>query len=230
MEQRMINISTTGDVGAARNRVLRNTYALLGLSMVPTLLGAWLGIQMHFSALFAGSPAMSFVLFLAVAFGFFYAIERFKNSPIGVALLLGFTFFMGLMLSRILQFTLGFSNGGQLIALAAGGTGVIFLGMATLATTIKRDLSGMGKFLFIGVLLLLAASFANIFLQIPAMFLTISVLVCAVFSAYLMYDINRIVTGGETNYITATLAIYLDVYNIFQSLLSILGFLGGNRD
>jgi modulator of FtsH protease len=227
MEQRMTNSSTT--YGVERNRVLRNTYALLSLSMVPTLLGAWLGVQMHFS-FFAGSPLMGIVLFLAIAFGFFYGIERFKHSPVGVALLLGFTFFMGLMLSRILQATLGFSNGGQLIALAAGGTGVIFFGMATLASVVKRDLSGLGKFLFMGVLLLLAASIANVFLQIPALFLTVSVLVCAVFSVYLMYDINRVITGGETNYIRATLAIYLDVFNIFQSLLSILGILGGNRD
>lgn len=213
----------------ARNRVLRNTYWLLALSMIPTVLGAWLGVQLHFS-LFAGSPMISFVLFLAVAFGFFYAIEKTKNSGLGVAVLLGFTFFMGLMLSRLIEFTLGYSNGASLIMTAFGGTAIIFCGMATIATVSKRDFSGLGKILFAGVLVLIVASLANIFLQLPALQLTISVIAIAIFSAYILYDVQQVVNGGETNYISATLAIYLDVYNIFVNLLSLLGILGGNRD
>lgn len=213
----------------ARNRVLRNTYWLLALSMIPTVLGAWLGVQLHLS-LFAGSPMIGFVVFMAVAFGFFYAIEKTKNSGLGVAVLLGFTFFMGLMLSRLIEYTLGFSNGAQLIMTAFGGTALIFGVMATVATVSKRDFSSMSKWLFAGVLVIIVASLANIFLQLPALQLTISVVAIAIFSAYILYDVQQVINGGETNYISATLSIYLDVYNVFVNLLSILGIVGGNRD
>lgn len=225
-------MATTGVASApalARNRVLRNTYLLLAISMVPTVAGAWLGMQLKF-ALFTGHPAMGFILFLAIAFGFFYGIEKTKNSGMGVALLLAFTFFMGLMLSRMLGVVLGLANGASLIALAFGGTAAIFGAMSMVATTTKRDLSKMGKFLFIGVIMLIVAMFANIFLQIPAMMIALSVLAIAIFSAFMLYDVNRIVTGGETNYITATLAIYLDIYNVFVNLLALLGIAGGSND
>lgn len=221
--------SGTAGALAVRNRVLRNTYWLLALSMIPTILGAWIGVVTGFS-LMARNPLIGFVIFMAVAFGFFYAIERFKNSGVGVALLLGFTFFMGLMLSRLIGMILGFSNGASLIMTAFGGTAVIFGVMATVATVSKRDFSGLGKWLFMGVLVLIVGSVANIWLQLPAMMLTISVLAIAIFSAYILFDVQRIVNGGETNYVTATLAIYLDVYNIFTNLLAILGIFGGNRD
>ena len=213
----------------SQNRVLRNTYWLLALSMVPTVLGAWLGVQLKFN-FFSGSPAIGFVLFLAIAFGFFYGIEKTKNSGMGVALLLAFTFFMGLMLSRLLTFVLGFGNGAQLIGLAFGGTAIVFTAMASLASTIKRDLSGMGKFLFVGVVMLIVAAFANIFMHVPGLMIAISVIAIGIFSAFMLYDINRIVTGGETNYVTATLAIYLDVYNVFTNLLALLGITGGSSD
>ncbi len=211
------------------HRVLRNTYLLLGLSMVPTVLGALVGIQMGFS-FFAGSPLISFLLFMGIAFGFMWGIERNKDSGLGVALLLGFTFFMGLMLSRILQFALGFSNGGTMIAMAAGGTGAIFLVLSSLAATTKRDFTGIGKFLFAGMILILLAAVANIFFQIPALSLTIAAAAVGIFSAYILYDISRIVHGGETNYVTATLAVYLDIYNVFVSLLQLLMALTGERD
>ena len=229
----MSDIQTLNPAGAsttlapAQNRVLRNTYMLLALSLVPTVFGAILGVQMKFS-FFADNPFIGFMLFLAIAFGFFYAIEKTKNSAWGVAILLGFTFFMGLMLSRLLGVVLNMSNGGTLIATAFGGTSVIFFAMATLAGTIKRDLSNMGKFLMIGVLLVILAAVANIFLQISALTLTIMVLAIGIFSALLLYDVNRIITGGETNYVSATLAIYLDIYNIFSNLLALLGITGGN--
>jgi FtsH-binding integral membrane protein len=214
----------------ARNRVLRNTYWLLAATMVPTVLGAWAGMQFGF-AWFSGSPFIGALIFLGIAFGFFYAIERTKHSVTGVYLLLGFTFFMGLMLSRLIGMALGLSNGAQLIGIAAGGTGLVFMGMASIATTTKKDLSGMGKFLMIGVVVLLVAALANIWLQMPALMLTVSALAVAIFSALLVYDINRIVNGGETNYISATLAIYLNVYNIFSNLLVILmSLFGGNRE
>lgn len=221
--------TATQDIAQQQNRVLRNTYALLALSMAPTIAGAVLGVQMKFSFL-AGSPFIAFMLFLGVAWGFMWSIERSKNSGMGVALLLGFTFFMGLMLSRILQVALGFSNGGTLIAMAAGGTGAIFCSLAAVASTGKRDFSNLGKFLFAGVILLLVAAAANIFFQIPALALAISAIAVVLFSAYILYDINRIVQGGEDNYITATLAVYLDIYNVFVSLLHLLMVFTGDRD
>ncbi|RLJ64755.1 modulator of FtsH protease [Sulfurisoma sediminicola] len=217
------------DSALATNRVLRNTYALLGLSMVPTVIGALVGIQLKFSFL-AGSPMVSFLLFLGIAFGFMWGIEKTKNSGMGVVLLLAFTFFMGLMLSRILQVALGFSNGGTLIAMAAGGTGAIFFTLAGVAATTKRDFSGLGKFLFAGMILILVAALANIFFQIPALSLAIAALAVVIFSAYILYDINRIVQGGEDNYISATLAVYLDIYNVFVSLLQLLLAFSGERD
>lgn len=221
--------SGSGVLAEQRNRVLRNTYWLLALSLVPTVLGAWIGVSMGFR-FFSGSPLIGFMVFMGVAFGFFFAIEKFKNSGIGVALLLGFTFFMGLMLSRLIGAVLGFSNGAQLIMMAFGGTALVFFGMATLATTIKRDLSGMGKWLMVGAIMLIVAIFANIFLKMPALAATISALAVVIFSAFMLYDIKRVIDGGETNYVTATLAIYLDVYNVFQSLLSLLGIFGGERE
>lgn len=216
-------------VEAGRNRVLRNTYFLLALSMIPTVIGAVVGVNLGFT-FFAGSPVISFLLFLGIAFGFMWGIERNKNSGLGVALLLGFTFFMGLMLSRILQFALGFSNGGSLIAMAGVGTGVIFFTLAGIATVTKKDFSFMGKFLFIGVIVLLLAALANAFLQVPALALTVSAAAVMIFSAYILYDVSRIVNGGEDNYISATLAIYLDVYNVFVSLLNLLMAFSGERD
>jgi modulator of FtsH protease len=214
---------------AARNRVLRNTYALLALSMVPTVLGAWIGVRTGFS-FFAGSPFIGLLVFLAVAFGFFFAIDRFKNSGIGVLLLLGFTFFMGLMLSRLIGHVLGMANGAQLIMTAFGGTAAIFGVMATVATVSKRDFSGLGKWLFVGFLVILVASIANIWLQMPALMLTVSALAVLIFSAFILVDLQRVVNGGETNYVTATLSIYLSVYNVFSNLLAILGIVGGDRD
>jgi modulator of FtsH protease len=210
-----------------RNRVLRNTYWLLALSMVPTVLGAWLGVATGIVA--AMGVGMSFIVFMVGAFGFIYAIEKTKNSAAGVPVLLAFTFFMGLMLSRLLAFVLGMNGGAALIMTAFGGTAVAFLAMATLSTVIKRDLSTMGKFLSIGAVMLLLAIVINLFVQSSALFVTIAVLMVGIFSAFIVYDLKRVRDGEETNYISATLAIYLDLYNIFQALLSLLGF-AGSRD
>jgi modulator of FtsH protease len=216
-------------LGVDRQRVLRNTYALLALSMVPTVLGAWLGVSMGFS-LFAGSPLVSFIAFMAIAFGFFFAIEKYKTSGLGVILLLAFTFFMGLMLSRLLGFALERADGAKVISLAFGGTGLVFVGMASIASTMKRDVSGMGKWLAMGVLVLIVAGVANIWLQLPALMLAVSAMAVAIFSAFIVYDLKQIIDGGETNYVSATLAIYLDVYNVFTSLLQLLMALGGGGD
>jgi modulator of FtsH protease len=225
-----MTVNPASTLAPSQNRVLRNTYWLLALSMVPTVLGAWIGVATGFNLFSVVHPAVGFILFMVVAFGFIFAIQKTKDSALGIPVLLGFTFFMGLMLAGMLSMILTFRNGASLIGLAFGGTAAIFAGMATWASTTKRDLSGMSKFLFIGVIMLLVAVFANIFLQLPGLTIAISVIALAIFSAYLLYDLNRIMIGGETNYITATLAVYLDLFNIFQNLLMLLGIFGGDRD
>ncbi len=194
---------SAGTLATDRNRVLRNTYWLLALSMVPTVLGAWVGVSTGITA--GLGSGMSAIIFLAGAFGFMFAIEKTKNSAAGVPVLLAFTFFMGLMLARMLAMVLGFKNGTSLVMTAFAGTAVVFIGMASLATVIKRDLSGMGKFLFVGALILLAAGIVNIFMQSTAMMMTLSVLAIVIFSGFILFDIKRVIDGGETNYISATL-------------------------
>jgi modulator of FtsH protease len=211
-----------------RNRVLRNTYWLLALSMLPTVLGAWIGVATGIVATL--SPGVSLGVFLIGAFGLMAVIQKTKDSAAGVAALLAFTFFMGLMLSRLLSMVLGFQNGPTLVMTAFGGTAAIFFGMASMATVIKRDLSGFGKFLMVGAWILFFAFLANFFLQSSALMLTLLVVCLGLFSAYMLYDIKRVIDGGETNYITATLAIYLDIFNVFQSLLALLGIFGGSND
>jgi modulator of FtsH protease len=213
---------------AERNRVLRNTYWLLALSLVPTVLGAWLGVAMGLAQAMSGWVGL--VVFLAGAFGFIYAIEKTKNSAAGVPVLLGFTFFMGLMLSRMIAMVLGFKNGSELIMTAFGGTAGVFFVMASLSSVIKRDLSGMGKWLFVGAMALVVGGVINVFVGSTAGMMALSVASIGIFSAYMLYDIKRIVDGGETNYISATLALYLDIINVFQSLLALLGIFGGERD
>ena len=213
---------------AQRNRVLRNTYALLALSMVPTVLGAWLGVASGIASMM--TPGVGAIVFLAGAFGFMFAIEKTKNSSAGVPVLLAFTFFMGLMLARLIGTVLGLANGASLVMTAFAGTGAIFLGMASLSTAIKRDLSSMGKFLFIGMIMLLVAGIANIFIQSSALMITLSVISIGIFSAFILHDLKRVQDGYETNYITATLGVYLSIYNVFQSLLALLGIFGGRDE
>jgi modulator of FtsH protease len=217
-----------GGLATDSQRVLRNTYWLLALSLVPTVLGAWIGVAT--GVLRTMGPGISMIVFFVGAFGLMFLVEKTKDSAIGVAALLGFTFFMGLMLSRLIGHVLGYKNGTSLVMTAFGGTAAIFFTMATLATVIKRDLSSMGKFLTVGAVVLMVACIANFFLQSSALMLTILVLMLGVFSAFMLYDIKRVIDGGETNYISATMAIYLDIYNVFQSLLSLLGIFGGDRD
>ena len=234
MNDRQLIAAAQGPAGvsatalAQRNRVLRNTYWLLALSMVPTVLGAWIGLMTGVTR--ALSPGVGLVVFLAGAFGFIFAIEKTKNSAAGVPVLLGFTFFMGLMLSRMIAMVLGFKNGSELVMTAFGGTAGVFLVMASLATVIKRDLSGMGKWLFVGALVLMVGAIINVFVGSTAGMAAISVAAIGIFSAYMLYDLKQIMDGGETNYISATLALYLDLFNVFQSLLALLGIFGGERD
>jgi len=209
-------------------RVLRNTYALLALSMIPTVLGAWLGLATGIASAMGGG--LSMIVFMVGAFGLIWAIEKNRNSAAAVPLLLGFTFFMGLMLSRLVGFVLGLGNGTGLVMMAFAGTGTIFFGMAALSSIIKRDLSTMGKWLFIGAVMLMVAGIANIFIQSSALMITLSVMSIGIFSAFVLHDLKRVQDGSETNYVIATLGVYLSLYNVFQSLLMLLGIFGGRDE
>lgn len=221
----------TGDLlAASQNRVLRNTYLLLAISLLPMVGGAWLGMQLNFIALFKAAPIMTPLLMFGAMLGTLFVVTALRNSAWGVAALLVFTFVSGVFLTPILSVAGGLKNGGQLVALAGGMTAAIFFAMATIATVTKRDFGFLGKFLFVGLVLLVVASLANLFFQVPAVSLTISAIAVLLFSAYLLYDVSNIVNGGETNYVTATLGIFLNLYNIFVSLLNLLMAFSGQRD
>ena len=233
MNDRVTTLPSSADYGYGisqeqRHKVLRNTYWLLALSLLPTVLGAWIGVASGITQSLRGG--LGVIVFLGGAFGFMYAIEKTKNSAAGVPVLLGFTFFMGLMLSRMIGMILGFSNGAELIMTAFAGTAGVFFVMASVASVVKRDLSGMGKWLFVGAMVLIVGSVINIFVGSTAGMMAISVAAIGIFSAFMLYDLKRILDGGETNYISATLALYLDIFNVFQSLLALLGIMGGERD
>ncbi len=220
------NVGLASSSLAVRHRVLRNTYWLLALSMIPTVLGAVVGVQLQVTIF---NSMFGMLLFLGVAFGFIWAIEKNKNSGVGVAVLLGFTFFMGLMLTPLLMRTLHYANGAALIMTAFGGTAAVMVVMASIATVSKRDFSVVGKWAFSGLIVLILASIANMFFQVALFQIVISTVAVAIFSAFLLYDVQRVVNGGETNYISATLSIYLNLYNIFVNLLSLLGLAGDRR-
>ncbi|HEU0220392.1 MAG TPA: Bax inhibitor-1/YccA family protein [Gallionella sp.] len=218
-----------GTLATEQNKVLRNTYMMLALTMIPTVIGAFIGVSMNFSFM-AEHPIMSSLLMFGAMMGMLFAVTALRNSVWGIAALLGFTLLAGVFLGPILQVALHLKNGAQLVGMAAGGTGIIFFSLATVATVTKKDFSFMGKFLFIGLILLIVASLANIFLAIPALALTISAIAVLIFSAYILFDVSRIVHGGETNYVMATLALYMDIYNLFINLLSLLMAFSGERD
>ena len=215
---------------AAPNQVLRNTYWLLALSMLPTIAGALIGMSLNFAAFFHASPIMAPLLMLAAMFGSLFLVAALRNSGWGIAAVFGFTFISGLMLAPTLQIAAGLRNGGQLVALAGGMTAAVFLVMATIATVSKRDFSFLGKFLFVGLILLVIAMLANLFLQIPALAITLSAICVLIFSLYLLHDVSAIVHGGESNYIMATTRLFLDLLNLFLGLLNLLMMLSGQRD
>jgi modulator of FtsH protease len=212
-----------------QQRVLRNTYLLLAVSLIPTALGAVIGTNLNLSFLRA-SPIISFFAIIAVFYGWIFAIERNKNSGLGVALLLGFTLFMGLLLGPMFQQILGFKNGAQLVMLAAGGTAAVFFGLAAVASSTSRNFSGLGNFLTVGVIVVMLAVIANVFFASPVLHLAILSIFVVLSSLIILWQINSIVRGGETNYVSATLTLYVAVYNLFTSLLQLLGIFGGDRE
>ena len=229
MQYESQTLTQTGSLALTQNKVLRNTYLMLALTMIPTIIGAAIGTSINFSFM-ASSPIMSSLLMFGVMMGMMFAVTALRDSVWGIAALLGFTLVAGVFLGPILQVALHLKNGAQLIGMAAGGTGIIFFSLATIATVTKKDFSFMGKFLFIGLILLIVASLANIFFQIPALSLTISAIAVLIFSAYILYDVSNIVRGGETNYVMATLGLYLNIYNLFINLLQLLMAFSGERD
>lgn len=222
--------STDQVVVAEPNKVLRNTYWLLALSMLPTIAGAYVGMAINFAGFFRTSPIMAPLLMLAAMIGSLFIVAALRNSAWGVLAVFVFTFIAGVSLAPTLSFAAGLRNGGQLIALAAGMTAGVFFVMATIATVSKRDFSFLGKFLFVGLVLLVIASLANLFLQIPALAITVSAIAVLIFSMYLLYHVSEIVRGGETNYIMATVSLFLDILNLFLSLLNLLMVFAGQRD
>jgi len=221
---------TTVDAGSSPNSVLRNTYWLLALSMLPTIFGAYVGSSINFAGLYKTSPIMAPLIMFGAMFGMLFVVSALRNSVWGIAAVFGFTFVSGIMLAPMLQHAAGFRNGGQLVALAGGMTAVVFFVMATIATVSKRDFSFLGKFLFVGLVLLIVASLANLFFQVPAASLAISAIAVLIFSMYLLYDVSEIVRGGQTNYIMATLGLFLDLFDIFVNLLNLLLAFSGQRD
>ena len=204
-----------------QNKVLRNTYMMLGLTMIPTVIGALVGMSIDFSVI-ALHPFMAFGAFMLVTMGMQMGITANRNNSMGIVLLFGYTFLLGLMLGPILQHAVHLNNGGQLVGLAAGSTGLIFLTMAAIGTTTKKDFSYMGKFLSIGIMVAFIAIIANMFFHIPALSVAISSVFVLISSGFIMYEVNQIVRGGETNYVMATLSLFISIYNIFTSLLNIL--------
>lgn len=218
----------TQDLALQQHKVLRNTYMLLALTLIPTVIGAAIGTNIDLSFMRA-SPVMSFFAILAVFYGWIYAIERNKESALGVVLLLGFTLFLGLLLGPLLQRVLGFNNGVQLVMMAAGGTAAVFFVMAGIASSTKRDFSGLGNFLMVGAVIIMLAVVANVFLASPMLYLVLISAFVLFSSLMILWQVNAIVRGGETNYVSATLTLYVSIYNLFSSLLQLLG-LGGSND
>ena len=215
---------------ATQNKVLRNTYAMLGLTMIPTVIGAMVGVNMNFAWMMVASPILLFVGVMATVYGMSWLVAKNADNAAGVWLLFAFTFLLGMLLGPILQAALNLSNGAQLIGLAAGGTAISFLTLSAIASSTKRDFSFMGKFLTIGMVLVIVAILANFFFKIPALSLTISAVIVMLMAGFILYEINQIVRGGQTNYIMATMSIYISLHNMFTHLLSLLMSLMGNRD
>jgi modulator of FtsH protease len=229
-EYRVAAVPASGQgVLETHHKVLRNTYLLLALSLVPTAVGAMLGMNLNLGFMRA-NPVLSSLAVIAIFYGWIFAIERNRDSGLGVGLLLGFTLFMGVILGPLLKVALGLANGGQLVMLAAGGTAATFFGLATVATTTKRDFSVLGNFLMVGVIVVMLAVLANLFLASPVLHLVICGVFVILSSMLILYHLNAVVNGGETNYVSATLSIYIAVYNLFTSLLQILMAVSGQRE
>lgn len=201
----------------ATNKVLKNTYMLLALTLLFSAVTAWVSMQIM------PSRGISLVCSIAAIGILWFVLPRFANSAAGIGIVFLVTGLLGFSLGPILAYYLQMANGGQVVMTALGGTGVIFLALSGYVLTTKKDFTFLGGFLITGFLVLLGAMLLNLFLSIPAMSLAISAGVIMIMSGFILYDTSRIVRGGETNYILATVGLYISIYNIFTSLLHILG-------
>lgn len=206
----------------ATNKVLRNTYMLLSMTLLFSAATAGLSMAIQ------PGPMMGLVAMLA-AFGVLFALGRFANSTTGLWLTFLFTGLLGFSLGPTLnQYLAMFSNGGEIIMLALGGTGAIFLGLSAYALTTRKDFSFLGGFLMVGILLAVLASFALLFFSVPMLHVALSGVFILLMSGLILFETSRIIHGGETNYILATVNLYVALYNLFISLLMILGVFGGD--
>lgn len=206
----------------ATNKVLRNTYMLLSLTLLFSGLTAGLSMLLNM-------PPMTYLI--SVMGGMLIAmfvLPRFARSAAGIGIVFLVTGLLGFGLGPILTMYASLPNGGDIITLSLAGTGTIFIGLSVYALATKKDFSFLGGFLMVGFLLVLLAALANIFLQIPAMSLAISTVVILIMSGFILYDTSRIIHGGETNYVLATIGLYMTIFNIFISLLQILGIMGSD--
>ncbi len=218
------NYATTqaSTTGLATNKLIRNTYTLLSMTLLFSALTATLSVFMQVG--FGVSLGCSLVGLGLL----WFVLPRTANSAAGIGVVFLFTGLMGFGLGPTIGHYLAFPGGTQLVMTALGGTGVIFLGLSGYALTTRRDFSFMGGFLFVGLLVILGASLGNLFFAIPALSLAISAVVIMLFSGFILYDTGRMVNGGETNYIHATVGLYISILNIFTSLLHLLGAFGGD--
>jgi modulator of FtsH protease len=218
---RVYDVNTAVDAAVSTNKVLRNTYMLLGMTLMFSAFTA--GVSMALGL----SHMMAMVLML-VGFGLLFVVNRMADSSKGLLAIFAFTGVMGASLGPMLSYYLSMPGGPALVLQALGGTAVVFFGLSAYALTTRKDFSFMGGFLMVGLIVALIAMVANIFLGIPALSLTISAAVVMIMSGLILFDTSRIIHGGETNYIRATVSLYLNVYNLFIHLLSLLTALSGD--
>ncbi|HXF07773.1 MAG TPA: Bax inhibitor-1/YccA family protein [Candidatus Acidoferrales bacterium] len=208
-------------VRVADNRLIRNTYTLLAMTLLFSAATAGLSMALDL-------PRMGVLVTLAGYFGLLFLVTRLRNSVWGLAAVFGLTGFMGLTLGPILDAYLTLlPNGGQVVMMAMGGTGVVFLGLSGYALTSRRDFSFMGGFLTAGILVAFLAGLGAIFFQLPALSLGVSAMFVLLMSGFILYETSNLVHGYETNYIMATVSLYVAIYNLFLSLLQLLGFASG---
>ena len=224
------NYQTSGKVLSAGSKVLRNAYMLLAISMIPAVAGSWAGYNFFPINILATSPIISILVFFGVFYGMIFAIEKNNTSSVGIILLQIFTFMLGFMTGPLLMVAATLANGWQLVSVAFGGTAVIFFSMATAATMFKKPLTGLGNFLFVGVIILLIGIVASIFLQIPALHMALTCGILLISVLLMLWRINMAYHTGQYNYISLTLGLVIDLYNVFVSLLRLLLVFAGNRD
>ena len=205
----------------ATNKVLRNTYALLSMTLLFSAVTAGISMTMNM-------PPMSLLVVLGGYFGLLFLTTKFRNSSLGLVFVFALTGFMGLTLGPLLNAYLSLPNGGELVMTALGGTGVIFLGLSGYALTTRKDFSFMGGFLMVGILVAFLAGIATLFFNVPGMALAVSAMFVLLMSGLILWETSNIIHGGETNYIMATVTLYVSIYNLFLSLLHLLTAFSGN--